>query len=85
LPSLKVICPAKAAADEKKELWFINIKQAIQGLFTVGTSVTHCSFSESGHLLKMTGFTAIKGSPAMRLRQLKEKVVSKRGLKHPVP
>jgi hypothetical protein len=24
--------------DDRKELWLINIKQAIQGLFTAGTS-----------------------------------------------
>jgi hypothetical protein len=32
----------------KKELWLTNIKQAIQGLFTAGTSIIHRSFSEGG-------------------------------------
>jgi len=34
----------------------VYIKQAIQGLFTAGTSITRRSFNEGGHLEKMTGF-----------------------------
>jgi hypothetical protein len=31
-------------------------KQAVQGLFTAGTSVTRRSYSEGGHLVQMAGF-----------------------------